>query len=565
MKYLLILLLTFFTLNAADKVNSKAREDTLGYINEEQLKKQIGRMLLVGFPNEDINPSSQIVKDIQDYDLGGVILFDKFYDDRSKTKNVSSPHQIQKLTKKLRMFANKEFFIAIDQEGGKVARLKPEYGFGETPSALEVSKLTLDDAQYIYEKQSYMLFKAGINLNFAPVVDLSLNPQNKVIVELERSYGNDSEVVASFAQVMINEQKRRGITSVLKHFPGHGSSLEDSHKGFVDISKTWTTKELEPYEKLINKHQVDMIMTAHVFNNTMDQKYPATLSFRVNSEILRGKMKYRGVIISDDMQMKAISEHYSTKEAITLAINSGVDILLFGNQLAQISVEKIVNTIYMQVKNGSIPISRIIESNERIKNLHFKNTIIQKPITFTQKRKNMTKEYIKTHYGLRVRNIEIEPKMIVLHWTAVMDFDDCFKRLQGEILYSDRADIASASALNVSAHFLVARDGTIYQLMPDNWMARHVIGLNYSTIGIENIGGEGNVKDDLTDAQVEANIKLVKYLKAKYPTITHLIGHHEYRDYEGTPFWLELDDGYRTIKADPGDRFMNAVRAGVDG
>jgi len=552
LKYLLLLLLSFFTLNATD-------------INEIELKKLIGQMLVVGFPDEDINPDSQIVKDIQKYDLGGVILFDKFYDDRTRTKNVRSADQVQRLTRKLKMFTNRELFIAIDQEGGKVARLKPEYGFRETPSASEVSKKSLKNAKNIYEKQSYMLSQAGINLNFAPVVDLAVNPENKVIVELERSYGNDSKTVASFAKVMINEQEKRGVTSVLKHFPGHGSSLEDSHEGFVDISKTWTTKELEPYQELINENRVDMIMTAHVFNKAMDEKHPATLSYRVNSEILRGKMKYHGLIISDDMQMKAISEHYSTKEAVTLAINAGVDILLFGNQLAQISVEKIVNTIFEQVQNGSIPMSRIIESNQRIKNLHFKNTIIQRPIIFTDKRKDMTREYIKTHYGFKVRNIKIKPKMIVLHWTAVMDFEECFKRLNGEELYSDRGDIASASALNVSAHFLVARDGTITQLMPDNWMARHVIGLNYSTIGIENVGGEGNMKDDLTDAQVQANINLVKYLKAKYPTIQHLIGHHEYREYENSSLWLEKDDGYRTIKADPGERFMKAVREGVNG
>ena len=552
MKYLLLLLLTFFTLNAAET-------------SETEVKKLIGQMLLVGFPNQDINPSSQIVKDIQKYDLGGVILFDKFYDDRTKTKNIRSADQVQRLTKKLTMFANRELFIAIDQEGGKVARLKPEYGFIKTPSAFEVSNSSLENAKKVYARQSYMLRQAGINLNFAPVVDLAVNPENKVIVGLERSYGNDSKAVTSFAGVMINEQQKRGITSVLKHFPGHGSSLEDSHEGYVDVSKTWTTKELEPYQKLIDKNEIDMIMTAHVFNKAMDQNYPATLSYRVNSEILRGKMKYHGLIISDDMQMKAISEHYSTKEAVTLAINAGVDILLFGNQLAQISVERIVNTIFEQVQNGSIPISRIIESNQRIKNLHTKNSIVQKPIIFTDKRKEMTKEYIKTHYGLKVRDITIKPKIIVLHWTAVMDFDECFKRLNGEELYSDRGDIATASALNVSAHFLVARDGTITQLMPDNWMARHVIGLNYSSIGIENVGGEGNSKDDLTEAQLEANIKLVKYLKAKYPTIQHLIGHHEYREMENTPLWLEKDDGYRTIKVDPGDRFMNAVREGVDG
>jgi len=552
LKFLLLFLTLFLTLNATN-------------LSDDELKKQIGHMLIVGFADKDINENSQILKDIQKYDLGGVILFDRFYDDRTKTKNISSPDQVQKLTKKLKMFTKKEFFIAIDQEGGKVARLKPAYGFQEAPSAFEVSQLGLKNAREIYEKQSYMLKEAGINLNFAPVVDLAINPKNKVIVGLERSYGKDSSVVASFAEVMIQEQQKRGITSVLKHFPGHGSSLEDSHQGFVNISKTWTTKELEPYEKLISKHEVDMIMSAHVFNKHIDQNYPATLSYRVNTEMLRGKMKYGGLVISDDMQMKAISEHYSTKEAVTLAINAGVDILLYGNQLANITVAELVNTIFKQVKNGAIAYERIVESNERIKNLHTKNSIIQKPIIFTQKRKNMTKEYIKTHYGLKVRDIKIKPKMIVLHWTAVMDFNDCFKRLNAEELYSDRGDIASASALNVSAHFLVARDGTIYQLMPDNSMARHVIGLNYSAIGIENVGGEANAKDDLTDAQLQSNIKLVKYLQSKYPSIEHIIGHYEYREFESTPLWLEKDPGYRTIKADPGERFTNAVRAGVNG
>jgi beta-N-acetylhexosaminidase len=172
----------------------------------------------------------------------------------------------------------------------------------------------------------------------------------------------------------------------------------------------------------------------------------------------------------------------------------------------------------------------------------------------------MSKSYIKKHYGFDVENIEITPKIIVLHWTAVMGFKASFNRFKNQRLLSDRKDIAKASALNVSAHFLVARDGTIYRLMPENWMARHVIGLNYSSIGIENVGGKGNKTDDLTPLQLESNIKLVRYLKEKYPTITHLIGHHEYQEMENTELWLELDKDYRTEKSDPGDRFIRAVR-----
>ncbi len=189
--------------------------------------------------------------------------------------------------------------------------------------------------------------------------------------------------------------------------------------------------------------------------------------------------------------------------------------------------------------------------------------IIDKPIDFGKERIEMTKAYIKNHYGFEVESIDIEPRIIVLHWTADMSFEKSFERLKPQKLFSDRKDIVKASALNVSAHFLVKRDGTIYRLMPETWMARHVIGLNYSTIGIENVGGEGNQKDDLTKAQLQANIALVRYLKEKYKTISHLIGHHEYRKMENTEFWLEQDKGYRTKKSDPGDAFMRKVRDAV--
>jgi len=191
--------------------------------------------------------------------------------------------------------------------------------------------------------------------------------------------------------------------------------------------------------------------------------------------------------------------------------------------------------------------------------------IIDKPIAFGKERITMTKAYIKDHYGLKVKDITIIPKIILLHWTAEMSFDKSFKRLQPQRLLTDRKDIAKASLLNVSAHFMVARDGTIYRLMPENWMARHVIGLNYSSVGIENIGGKDNKAEDLTPAQLKANIALVRYLKSKYPTIKYLIGHHEYRQMEGTALWLEKDKGYRTVKSDPGPKFMSDVRRAVKG
>ncbi len=189
--------------------------------------------------------------------------------------------------------------------------------------------------------------------------------------------------------------------------------------------------------------------------------------------------------------------------------------------------------------------------------------IIKKPIDFGRQRVAMTKQYIQQHYGKNVKDITIQPKIIVLHWTAEMNFQKSFMRLKPEKLLSDRKDIQKASQLNVSAHYLVDRDGTIYALMPDNYMARHVIGLNYSAIGIENVGGNNNKKEDLTQAQLRSNIALVQYLKKKYPDIEYLIGHYEYRNMEKTNLWLERDKNYRTTKRDPGKHFMFKVAAAV--
>ena len=538
---------------------------------DDELKKLIGSMIVMGFEGEAIEKESEIYRAIVKYDLGGVILFDRYYSNRKKVKNIRDPKQLKKLTAQLQAISTKPLIISVDQEGGRVARLKNRYGFAVTPSAAEVGRK--NDPKYarnIYHSLAKTLSENGINCDFAPVVDLSINPANKVIYQLERSFGESPEKVVKYAGIFMETLKSEGVISVLKHFPGHGSSLGDSHEGFVDVTETWQRSELEPYAALIDEKRVGMIMTAHVFNAQLDPKYPATLSYAVNTSLLRQKMNYDGVLISDDLQMKAISKHYTLPETVTLAINSGVDILLFGNQLGAQNIDELINVIFEQVKSGEIEFSRIIESNRRIDNLskiilHQDSniTIIDRPIDFGEARIQMTKEYILQHYGLKVKDITIEPKVIVLHWTAVDNLEDSFNRLQAEELFSDRKDIASAGALNVSAHFIVDRDGTIYRLMPETRMARHVIGLNYSSIGIENIGGKDNVEEDLTDAQVKANIALVKYLKKRFNTINYLIGHHEYRLMEKTPLWLEKDAGYRTTKSDPGEKFMQQVRSGV--
>jgi beta-N-acetylhexosaminidase len=183
--------------------------------------------------------------------------------------------------------------------------------------------------------------------------------------------------------------------------------------------------------------------------------------------------------------------------------------------------------------------------------------IKQMPLEFTQKRVDLTKQYIKNSYGLDVENITIIPKTIVIHHTAMDDLKESFNRFNSETLTSDRKDIKKGGNLNVSAHFFVDFDGTIYSLMPETYMARHVIGLNLSSIGIENIGGN---KKELTKEQLKANIELVKYLKDKYKTIEYLIGHYEYTSFEKHPLFLEKDAKYRTIKHDPSIDFMENLR-----
>lgn len=182
--------------------------------------------------------------------------------------------------------------------------------------------------------------------------------------------------------------------------------------------------------------------------------------------------------------------------------------------------------------------------------------IIQKPIHFSEHRIELTLGYIRMHYGISPNDITIDPHIIVVHFTAIPTLQGSFEAFDSEELPASRSDIAASEAsANVSVPYLVDKDGTIYQLMPDNWMGRHVIGLNYSSIGIENVGTLGT----LTDKQLEANIKLIRHLLSKYASIDYLIGHSDYRCFEGTPLWLEKDAGYRTEKEDPGEAFMERL------
>lgn len=187
-------------------------------------------------------------------------------------------------------------------------------------------------------------------------------------------------------------------------------------------------------------------------------------------------------------------------------------------------------------------------------------TIVDKPIAFDDERKKLTIEYRQIHQDPEIDDITIEPTMIVLHYTAGGSAQATWRYFNDTYLESGRKQLRAAGAVNVSAHFLVDRDGTIYRLVPETWMARHCIGLNHIAIGVENVG-DGK-KYPLTRAQVEANAELIRYL-VKQHKITHLIGHYESRRFEKTPLWVERDPAYRNVKPDPGEAFMRKVRKKV--
>ena len=335
------------------------------------LDTMIGQMLMVGFRGFDAPPDSRIARDIRYLHLGGVVLFDFDVALDKPERNIKSPEQVAALNTSLQSYAQTPLFIGVDQEGGKVQRLKKQYGFHETPSALAICSA----GEFKVRMAAYMVGSTcaanGFNLDFAPVVDVNVNPNSPAIGRLERSFSSDPEQVARCGEIFMGELKRSGTLSCVKHFPGHGSAGTDSHEGLTDVTDTWTEAELIPYRELIKKNLPTMIMTAHIFNAHLDPKYPATLSKKVVTGLLREQLGFHGVVITDDLTMGAITKFYGRDKAIRLAILAGADILLFGNNLVydETIAGKAHAAIKSMVKDGSIPLARIKESYARIMEL----------------------------------------------------------------------------------------------------------------------------------------------------------------------------------------------------
>jgi beta-N-acetylhexosaminidase len=342
--------------------------------SKKTLDEKIGSMLMVGFLGTSAPQNSQICKDIRDYNLAGVILFDVNPVNHSQPKNIATKRQVAKLTQELQACSKDgKLLISVDQEGGRVQRLKSKYGFyGKFPKAKDVSRMSDVSVRTHYNKMGAELNSVGINYNLAPDVDLAINKKNHVIYKLGRSYGADPKTVVKYSSIFMDAMHNNGVLTSLKHFPGHGSSLGDTHKGFVDVTKLWKKLELEPYRMLAQTKVIDTVMVAHVFNKNIDAKYPATLSTKTVNGLLRQEFGFNGVVITDDLQMGAIQNKYGLKNTLKLAINAGNDILLFGNQLSVKSMVKtktLVNTIKSLVSRGEVSLEYIENSNERLERL----------------------------------------------------------------------------------------------------------------------------------------------------------------------------------------------------
>ncbi len=187
--------------------------------------------------------------------------------------------------------------------------------------------------------------------------------------------------------------------------------------------------------------------------------------------------------------------------------------------------------------------------------------IIDKPVTFDETRKQLSLEYLKVRHGIETGSVEIDPKIIVVHWTVIPTLEKTFETFNPSRLSGTRTGIKDASSLNVSAHFVIDRDGTIYQLLPETTFARHVIGLNHCAIGIENVANGTDLP--LTRQQFKANLRLINYLSGKY-NIEYLIGHDQYQQFIGHPLWKETDPNYLTEKNDVGPEFIRKLHQSID-
>lgn len=330
------------------------------------LDQMIGQMLMMGFNGVEPDDAGSVDarKLLKSGNIGGLIFMGH---------NMRDKKQIAQLVGSMKQTGQRYTppLLAIDQEGGFVQRLKPKHGFTSIPTAQSIA---LDDNQdeafRTYQTLAKELGAAGFNVNFGPVVDLNLVPDNPIIGQKERSYGKKAKTVQTFASAFVLAHRHYNILTSLKHFPGHGSSWTDSHEQFVDLTHSWRDAELVPYRKLVKQHLVDMVMVGHLFHPSFSDgdKIPASLSKRAIQEILRKDIGFQGVVITDDLTMGAIKKYFTMQEALVRAVNAGNDILLIvdGKYTNAAEIKRIHGIIRKAVRDGIIPIRRIKNAYYRV-------------------------------------------------------------------------------------------------------------------------------------------------------------------------------------------------------
>lgn len=311
----------------------------------------IARLFTVGF--HGTTPSRELTE-LLERGVGGVILF---------ARNVEAPAQVLELTRCIKRLAGRPVFVAIDQEGGRVRRLRA--GFTDLPP-MRTLGLTADSA-LAFEVGRLVgreLAAVGIDVNFAPVVDVDTNPDNPVIGD--RALSSDVRVVAELAPALVRGLQREGVAACAKHFPGHGDTEQDSHATLprlVHGLERLERVELVPFERVVAA-RVASIMTAHVVMEALDTEYPATLSEVVLGRLLRRRLGFDGVVFSDDLEMAAIAGRFAPGEAAVRAIRAGVDSLLVCHSASV--AHAMIDAIRSSLHDGSLPAACVSEAGRRL-------------------------------------------------------------------------------------------------------------------------------------------------------------------------------------------------------
>lgn len=328
-------------------------------MTEVSIREKIGQMFMIGFQGTAL--SEELKEIITNYGIGGVIIF---------SRNIESPSQIKDLINSLQKLSLQKnqipLFVSIDQEGGRVFRLKPP--FRQYPSYGELGRTGSEDAVRSNAlAMAEELIEIGVNMNMAPVLDVNTNPKNPIIGD--RSFSSNPDVVSRLGACVIKAFTEKGIIAVGKHFPGHGDTSLDSHLELPVVNhniKRLENIELKPFIHAF-KNGLRAVMTAHVLYPALDADFPATLSERIIKNILRKKYGFNGVVISDDLEMKAISNRYTDEDAGILSVRAGVDILLICH--SNDKQLRIFDSLLKAVENGDIKEERIEESFSRIMKL----------------------------------------------------------------------------------------------------------------------------------------------------------------------------------------------------